>query len=218
MKGLNTTWAKAPLQIIILIAVLLNGMNAFSQNYEEPDFIYDGTIIQSDKKIPFTAFSAHLDKYLDWGHNQENAIRIKEKGKEGTISVIKEVPFQVIIKTGNNSVSPSQLFSIVPFKQKKKERHIDFIGFLPRQNSISTSTSTSRYVNGDIHTSTVSGTTFTAMPTYEDRFPESIVRITGKKLGEQSYILNVPPLEKGEYALCFKNGNHEIMIVDLSVK
>lgn len=203
---------------VIFSLLLLCSSQVYSQDMSEPDFIFDGIIIQAKEEIPFTAFTAHLDKYLDWGHNQENAIRIKERGKEGSIVIQKETSFKVIIKIGNNSVSPSQMFSIVPFKQKKKERLIEFIGFIPRQTSISTSTSSSQNVNGTIQTTSTSGTTFTALPTYEDRFPESIVRISGKKLGNESYILDIPALDSGEYALCFKNHNYEIMIIDLSVK
>lgn len=202
----------------ILSLILLCSNKSYSQDLSEPDFIFDGIVLQSSDETSFTAFTAHLDKYLDWGHNQENAIRIKEKGKEGSVGIHKDIPFKVIIKIGDNSVSPSQVFSLVPFKQKKKERVIDFIGFIPRQTSISSSTSSTSNVNGRIQTTSISGTTFTALPTYEDRFPESIVRISGKKLGNESYILNIPSLDSGEYALCFKNHNNEIMIIDLSVK
>lgn len=199
-------------------ALLLCSNKSYSQDLSEPDFIFDGVVLQSNEETSFTAFAAHLDKYLDWSHNQENAIRIKEKGKEGSIAINKNIPFKVIIKLGDNSVSPSQIFSLIPFKQKKKERVIDFIGFIPRQTSISTSTSSSRNVNGTIQTTSTSGTVFTALSTYEDRFPESIVRISGKKLCNESYTLNLPALDSGEYALCFKNHNNEIMIIDLSVK
>lgn len=204
--------------LLIFIILFLRSNYSYSQDFSEPDFIFDGIVFQSNEGTSFTAFAAHLDKYLDWKHNQENAIRIKEKGKEGSTVIKKNIPLKVVIKLGDNSVSPSQIFSIISFKQKKNERVIDFIGYIPRQTTISTSTSSSRNVNGTNQTLSTSATTFTALPTYEDRFPESVVRISGKKLGNESYILNIPALNSGEYALCFKNQNNEIMIVDLSVK
>lgn len=206
---------KSAISLLIAVTFALDSQSKAQET--EPDFIYEGYVLQGDNDIQFTAFVAHLSKYMDWGHNQENAIRIKEKGKAGSVQINKDEPFKVAIRTGSNSVSPSQVFSVIPFKVKKKERHIDFIGFIPRQTSINSSNTTYKNVNGNVYASTMSGTTFTAMPSYEDRFPESCVRVSGKKMGSESYILKIPALETGEYALCFKNGNNEIMIIDISV-
>lgn len=217
--------------ILISFVCLLSNVALYGQDInQEPDFLYEGILIQGNDENSVAATEAHFETYADWGHDQRYAVRIKENGKTGQATIQSNTPSKLILRTGFNSIAPANVFSLVPFKQKKKQRNIDFIGFY-REKKVNSTTNSSGSVN--INESNLFGTTnvtgtasattnqrisYTNLPDYEDRFPKGVAKINGKKLGDESYILNIPALEPGEYALCFKDNDGVLMLVDFSVK
>lgn len=216
---------------LILISCCISVCYSYAQQTEtEPEFLYEGLLIQDGDETSAAATEAHFETYMDWGHDQRYAVRIKEIGKYGSVPVKKDTPSKLIIRIGFNNVSPAQVFSIIPFKQKKKQRNIDFIGFYrehsvnseadatARTNITQSNLSGTNNVNGNASLNATQRISYTNLPDYEDRFPQSIVKLSGKKLGKESYILNLPALAVGEYAICFKDAEGVIMIIDLSVQ
>ena len=213
--------------------IFLFATQAVAQSdFSEPDFINEGLLIQNGNEEIASATEAHFETYADWSHDQRYAVRIKEMGKEGTVNVEANTPSKLIVRTGFNDIAPANVFSLIPFKQKKKQRNIDFIGFY-REHKVSSETQANANVNIDIADPDLFGNSnikanasansqqrikYANLPDFEDRFPQSSVKISGKKLGNESYILNIPALEKGEYALCYKDSEGVLMIIDLSVK
>lgn len=161
----------------LLILLLLVSV-ATSAQTAEPEYIGEAVVLRSD------GTSAPLDKEIgdftsgmSWSANSWKALSLKVPGGTAKSRFPAGQPLQLIVRAVDNNSEPLTIVSIYRLKANDKSRTV----LLSKDNS----------------------GTFMKSKTNS----KALVRFSGKKYGESSYLITLEDLAAGEYGIVVSNPN-----------
>lgn len=145
----------------------------------EPEYIGEANVLRADGTF------AQLDKEIgdfssgwSWSANTNKAFWLEIAGGQAKSRFKAGEPLQLVVRAVDNNSDPLTIISIYKFKAKKKGRSV----IIGKDNS---------------------GTFLKSRTVSKD-----LVRFTGKKYGNSSYLVNLTDLAAGEYGIVVSNPNN----------
>ena len=166
------------LSTLLLLAFLTVVLPAKAQ-VSEPDFVGEAYSLKADSSyIQLDKEIGDFTSGMSWSSNSWNALSLEVVGGKAQTRFSSGETRQLIVRAVDNNSDPLTIISIYKFKAKSKTRSV----VISEDNS---------------------GTLMKSRTNSKD-----MVRFSGKKYGNSSYLITLKGLEAGEYGVVVSNPNN----------
>ncbi len=160
-----------------LLLILLLAVGIFAQQ-NEPEFIGEAFVLRAEgSHVQLDKEIGDFPAGISWSANSFNALTLKISGGKASGRFKASEPLQLVVRAVDNNSDPLTIVSIYKFKAKKNSRSV----LLSKDNS---------------------GTLLKSKTNSKD-----MLRFSGKKHGESSYLIELKDLLPGEYGIVLSNPN-----------
>lgn len=163
--------------ILFAVAMCLPAGAVFAEDFE-PEFIGEAYAIATDGTPK--ALDKELAEFtsgISWSSNSWNATSLQVPGGKAQTRFSRDQPLQLVVRAVDNQSDPLTVVSVYTFKSKRKSRQV----VLSENNS-------GNLMKSQTHT-------------------KDLVRFSGRKHGESSYLISLSDLPPGEYGIVVANPN-----------
>lgn len=162
-----------------LLFAVFTFTNLCNAQVQEPDFAGEAILIFSDNtSFPLDKEIGEIKQGMSWSSNSWDALSIYISGGKSSIRIPKNnTGIKLVVRATDNNSDPMSIVSVYKLKAKKKKRFV--------------------VVSEDNSGTLMRSTTNT----------KGMVKFSGKKYGESSYLLSTRSLEPGEYGILVSNPN-----------
>jgi len=152
-------------------------LKSFAQE-KEPDFIGEAYLLNSENEsVKLDKVIGELSSGMSFSSNSLNALSLEIQGEESQTRIPIGKPINLVVRAVDNNSDPLIIISTYKFKEKKKKRTV----VLSKDNS------------GSL---------------IKSRAPaKDMVKFSGQKYGNSSYLITLSNLEEGEYGIIVSNPN-----------
>lgn len=162
-----------------LFAFIVLSANILKSQVKEPVYIGEAYILKQDStRFPLDKEIADYTSGISWTSNSWNALSLEINERKAKTRLSSAEPLEVVVRAVDNDSDPLTIISIYKLKSKKRKRTV----ILSVDNS---------------------GTLMKSRTNSKD-----LIRFTGKKFGESSYVIKLENLKPGEYGIVVSNPNN----------
>lgn len=167
-----------PLTFFLILFFLFNNFLQAQEQYE-PEFIGEVLIIKLNDEIEL--LSKEFPEYssgISFSANSFNAHSLNLKGKNSVTKLANHNPLKLVVRALDNNSDPLSIITIYNFKTKGNKRTI-----LLSENNEGTLLKSKNHTKG-------------------------LLNYKAKKYGQNSYLIELDNLQKGEYGIIVTNPNN----------